>query len=692
MPDSVQQRIIALRQQIQRHNQHYYQDDQPVIADAEYDALFQQLVQLEQAYPQYRTADSPSQQVGFAPAKTFHILAHKTPVLSLANAFNVDDLRAFDHRIKKRMKMDAHQPMAYNCEAKIDGVAISIDYQYGRLVQALTRGDGSHGENITANIQTIASIPKQLSGQDYPQQLEIRGEVFMTKADFHQMNQHAQQHKQRIFANPRNAAAGSIRQLDARITATRPLHFFAYSALLPAGEEKRIAHQSTLLQQLAAWGIPVSPESFLAGDIEEAVTYYQQLAAKRNALPFEIDGMVLKVDAFALQQRLGTLARAPRWAIAGKFVAQETTTIIRAVDFQVGRTGALTPVATLEPVALGGVQITHASLHNMDEIHRLGIQLGDRVLIKRAGDVIPKVIQAVQSDRQPGSSRDIIAPEHCPACGSTLLMEDHDALLRCPAKAQCPAQQIQGIMHFASRPAMNIMGLGPQTIAQLVQKEIITDALDLYQLTMEDLLQLEGFAERAARNLLTAIARSQTTTLPRLIYALGIREVGQATAKILARHFGNLSSLMQADEATLADIRDIGPVTAGHIHDFFHATDQQPLWDRLQQAGIRWSEQSNATNITAANTTAANHHVQPLAGRTLVITGTFASWTREQLKEKLEQLGGKVASSVSRKTDYVLVGAEAGSKQQKAQALGITQIRTDELAAFLAQASTPTQA
>lgn len=702
MSDKIKNTIAILRQQIRQHNQNYYQYDQPVIADAEYDQLFQQLLQLEQAYPQYQTQDSPTQRVGFAPAKVFSSATHKTPVLSLANAFHTADMHAFDQRIKRRLQLQASTSIVYNCEAKIDGLTVCIHYQDGKLVRALTRGDGYRGENITANIQTIGCIPQRLSGRHYPNTLEVRGEVFMTKEDFARLNKNIQEQNQRIFANPRNAAAGSIRQLDARVTAARPLSFFAYSAILPAEDQKRITCQSLLLEQLASWGIPVSPETAVAKNIAEAIIFYQKLDAKRNQLAFEIDGMVLKTDVLEMQDRLGTLARSPRWAIAAKFIAQEKTTILRSVEFQVGRTGVITPVATLEPVVLGGVRVTHASLHNMHEIKRLAIQPGDRVLVKRAGDVIPKITQVIkqvikknqptdavqkqgitqytmqhttQQTAQKQESYGIRAPEQCPACGSKLIQEEEGVLLRCPAQTQCPAQLIQGMIHFASRPAMNIKGLGNKTMEQLVQKKMITDAADLYQLTIKDLMQLEGFAELAARNLLTAIQNSRSTTLPRFIYALGIREVGQATARILADHCISFTALMRADVADLAAVKDIGLVTANYIYDFFREEKNQRIIAKLEQAGVSWSDTEYPQ---------VQKKSQPLVDHTLVITGSFRQWTRTQLKEKLHQLGATVTSSISAKTDYLLVGSEPGSKLTKAEKLGIKCVKEDELEAFLA--------
>ena len=684
MSDKIKETITKLSKEIYQHNQNYYQKDQPSIADAEYDQLFQKLLQLEKQYPEYITPDSPTQKVGFAPAQTFTAIAHKTPILSLSNAFSDADIRAFDKRIKKRLHnnitqdvtqgitQDITQNITYVCEPKFDGVAVSINYKNGKLVQALTRGDGYKGENITANIKTVKPIPQQLVGQNYPDELEVRGEIFINKADFTQFNKQAQEQGQRTFANPRNAAAGSIRQLDPQVTASRPLNFYAYSALLPAHYTKPITNQFTLLQQLAAWGVPVSREVMLTDSLDQVIANYHQLAAKRNQLPFEIDGMVIKVNTMGLQRALGELARSPRWAIAAKFAAQEKTSSIESVEFQVGRTGVITPVAKLVPVELGGVQVTHASLHNMDEVRRLGVAIGDRVMVKRAGDVIPKISARITPNTESDSDlrQPIVPPDFCPACGSPLVQEADGALLRCPATDSCPAQQIQGIIHFASRQAMDIVGLGDKTIEQMVKAQLITDAADLYQLAYQHIIGLPGFADLATKNLLSAIAQSKTTSLAKFIYALGIREVGSSTAKLLAGRF-TLEQLMQAKEAELALAKDIGPVTADHIFRFFSQEKNQNLIHKFLKAGVNWPEPDRA-----------RHQPKPLLGKRLVITGTFVDWTREALKARLEDAGGKVGTSVSSKTDYLLVGENPGSKLEKARQQGTSIVLEDDLEDF----------
>ncbi|HAT40466.1 MAG TPA: DNA ligase [Rheinheimera sp.] len=653
-----QQRCIELHQQLHQHNHHYYVLDNPTIPDTDYDALFQELKRIESEFPQLVTADSPTQRVGAAPLDKFGQVAHQVPMLSLDNAFDAADFQAFYQRMADRL--DQQVEFVFCAEPKLDGLAVSIRYEQGVLVQAATRGDGFTGEDITANVRTIRAIPLRLQGE-VPPVLEVRGEVFMPIAGFDAMNEQARQAGEKIFANPRNAAAGSLRQLDPRMTAKRPLSFYAYAVGAVEDPNGLLAAQShhARLQQLKAWGLPVCPEIRLAKGLDAALAYHQDVLARRGQLPYEIDGVVLKVDDLAQQQTLGFVSRAPRWAIAFKFPAQEKTTRLLDVEFQVGRTGSITPVARLEPVSVGGVTVSNATLHNQDEIERLGLKIGDNVIIRRAGDVIPQVVAVVLADR-PADARDVVFPSCCPVCGSATERVEGEAVLRCTGGLFCRAQRKEALKHFVARKAIDIEGLGDKLIDQLVDAELVNSAVDIYRLDMPALVGLERMGEKSAVKLLAAIAASKTTTLPRFIYALGIREVGEATALALATHFCTLPALRAASLEQLLEVPDVGAVVAGQILHFFAEPHNQAVIDGLVEVGVNWPD--IAAKVQGE---------QPLLGQTLVLTGTLTSMGRDDAKEKLQALGAKVAGSVSAKTHAVIAGENAGSKLSKAEELGI---------------------
>lgn len=647
--------VERLHAEINTHNYNYYVKDQPTIPDAEYDRLFRRLQELESAHPELIIPDSPTQRVGAAPLPAFEEVRHDVPMLSLGNAFTEEELHAFDKRIRDRLKTD--DTIEYAVEPKLDGLAVSLLYEDGKLVRGATRGDGYTGENITQNIRTVKSVPLRLQG-DYPKVLEVRGEVFMSKAGFEKMNAEARERGAKVFANPRNAAAGSLRQLDSRITAARPLEVYCYSIGRIEGVEPP-ATQSEMLAALKRWGLRVNPESKVVQGVEGCWRYYQDIGRKRDRLPYEIDGVVYKVNSLELQERLGFVSRAPRWAIAHKFPAQEELTTLQAVEFQVGRTGALTPVARLQPVSVGGVTVSNATLHNMDEIERKDVRVGDTVIIRRAGDVIPEVVSVVP-ERRPKGARKISLPKHCPVCGSDIVRAEGEAVARCTGGLYCPAQRKEAIKHFASRKALDIEGLGDKLVDQLVDQNHIRHVDDLFSLTQEQLSALERMGDKSAVNLIAALQKSKNTTLPRFIYALGIREVGEATAIALANHFGDLDKLMNADAEALQAVPDVGPVVAEHVATFFDQQHNREIVAKLVEAGIHWPR------IKAASATA-----KPLSGKTYVLTGTLVGMTREEAKEKLQLLGAKVAGSVSKSTTAVIAGENPGSKLAKAESLGV---------------------
>ena len=652
---SLRERLRALRDQLHHHSYQYYVLDAPEIPDVEYDRLFRELQEIEAQHPEWLTPDSPSQRVGAEPLPSFNQVRHETPMLSLDNVFSEQELLDFDRRVKSRL--DDAATLTYACEPKLDGIAVSLLYVDGILVRGATRGDGRVGEDITQNVRTIASIPLRLRGEDWPEELEVRGEIYMPRAGFERINALGRETDGKVFVNPRNAAAGSLRQLDSRITAKRPLEMSCYGIALQEGEALFETH-SEGLQRLRDWGFLVSPELRVVDSIEGCLAYYEGLLARRDALAYDIDGIVFKVDSLALQAELGFVSRARRWAIAHKFPAQEEITLLRDVEFQVGRTGAVTPVAKLEPVFVGGVTVSNASLHNFDEIARLGVMVGDYVVVRRAGDVIPQIVQVVL-ERRPESAVDIIAPTHCPVCESALERAPGEAVLRCSGGLVCGAQRKEAIKHFASRKAMDIDGLGDKLVEQFVDAGLIETIADLYLLKVDQIANLERMGQKSAENLIAALDKSRATTLPRFLYSLGIREVGEATALNLARHFGGLPELMAATEEMLIEVEDVGPIVASHIHAFFATEFNRDVVQQLCDRGVNWP---------AAQKQGGE---QPLAGQTWVLTGNLEAMTRSEAKEKLQALGAKVAGSVSAKTDCVAAGASAGSKLAKAEALGV---------------------
>ncbi|WP_210395705.1 NAD-dependent DNA ligase LigA [Motiliproteus sediminis] len=667
---ALRQQIVTLREQIDEHNYRYYVLDEPSVPDAEYDRLMAQLRRLEQAHPELVSADSPTQRVGATPLAAFDSVAHEVPMLSLDNAFDAADLRDFDRRVHERLGLAAEQPVIYACEPKLDGSAVSLLYEQGVLVRGATRGDGSTGEDITQNVRTIDSIPLKLRGGGWPQRLEVRGEIYMPKASFEALNERARAEGSKTFVNPRNAAAGSLRQLDARITASRKLEMCAYSVGLAEGGGLPPTH-SEILYQLQQWGLRINAEMAVVEGVEACLDYYQRLGAKRNELPYEIDGIVFKVDELALQQRLGFVSRAPRWAIAHKFPAQEEMTELLGVEFQVGRTGAVTPVARLKPVFVGGVTVSNATLHNMDEVERLGVMIGDTVIIRRAGDVIPQVVSVVEA-RRPADACPVELPRSCPVCGAAVERAEGEAAARCSGGVSCGAQRKEAIKHFASRKALDIDGLGDRLVELLVDKGLVQNLPDLFSLQHPQVAGLERMGDKSADNLLAAIEASKATTLPRFLYALGIREVGEATARTLAQHFGELEAIQTADEGALLAVPDVGPVVAQHIAVFFQQPHNLEVIAALRAAGVHWP----AIEAPGADT-------QPLAGKTYVLTGTLEVMSRNDAKARLQELGAKVAGSVSAKTDCVVAGPGAGSKLKKAEELGIPVLDEAGLLALL---------
>ncbi len=659
MTQSPRQQIEYLRQQLTHYSYQYYVLDEPSVPDAEYDRLFQQLQQLELQHPELITADSPTQRVGAAPLAKFGEVSHSVPMLSLDNVFDEEGFLAFAKRIADRL--DNSHDFSFCCEPKLDGLAVSIRYENGLLVQAATRGDGYTGEDITTNIRTIRAVPLTLRSGPHPAVLEVRGEVFMPLQGFEKLNEQARQNGDKVFANPRNAAAGSLRQLDPAVTAKRPLMFYAYAVGALEDADQLLDNKSHYqrLQQLKNWGLPVCPEIRLVQGNTAVQEYYRHILSRRNQLGYEIDGVVVKVSDLSQQQSLGFVARAPRWATAFKFPAQEQLTRLLDVEFQVGRTGAITPVARLEPVVVGGVTVSNATLHNQDEINRLGIKIGDTVTVRRAGDVIPQIV-AVVMEQRPEQTREILFPAECPVCQSRIERVTGEAVARCTGGLFCAAQLKESIKHYVSRKAMDIEGLGDKLVDQLVALSLVKTPADIYRLDMPALVGLERMAEKSAMKLLQAIENSKPTTLPRFIYALGIREVGEATALNLANHFGAMESLLQASLEQLLEVNDVGVVVAEHLLGFFSEPHNQQVIDELRKAGVHWPD----IELAAATE-------QPLAGQTIVLTGTLSSMGRDDAKAKLQRLGAKVSGSVSAKTHAVIAGENAGSKLDKATELNI---------------------
>ncbi len=671
LPPALALRAQQLRQQLAECAYQYYVLDDPSLSDAAYDALYRELQMLETQYPALIQPDSPTRRVGGTPLAAFAEVRHPVPMLSLDNAFSAAEVLAFDRRVCERLEQVVP---GYVCEPKIDGLAISLRYEQGQFVQAATRGDGTRGEDVTANVRTLRSLPLRLRGAALPTRLEVRGEVYLPEAGFAQLNARLAASGAKTFANPRNAAAGSLRQLDVTVAATRPLALFGYGIAQLEGQDWPPT-QTAVLAQLRAWGIPVNPLIRTVPDIQGCLAYFAWLTEQRTRLPYAIDGVVYKVDTLTLQARLGFASRAPRWAIAHKFPAEEALTRVQAIEVQVGRTGALTPVAVLEPVSVGGVTVTHATLHNAAEVQRKDVRVGDTVVVRRAGDVIPEVVRSLTLQRLP-DALPFTLPTHCPACGSAVVQEPGEIVARCSGGLYCPAQRKEQIRHYAARRALDIQGLGDKLIEQLVDTGLVATVADLYHLTEAQLAGLERMGKTSAGKLLAQIAASQHPPLARFLYALGIREVGEVTALALAQHLGTLAAVQQASAAQLQAIPDIGPVVAAHVEAFFAQPHNQAVLARLQAAGVQPVAAHPGQPVT---------HSHPLAGRTVVLTGTLQRLTRDQAKAGLLALGAKVSSSVSAKTAYVVVGAEAGRKQAQAEALGIPCVSETELLQWLGQ-------
>lgn len=668
-------RLEELRALIHHHNHRYHVLDDPEIADAQYDALFDELSGLEAEHPDWITQDSPSQRVGDTPLSAFTSVTHARPMLSLDKCTTVEELSDWLQRCRTRLGEEF--TIELFCEPKIDGVAVALVYVDGVLTLAATRGDGQTGEDITANVRTIGSVPLKLAtihGHPAPSRMEVRGEIYMPLADFERFNEQARANDEKTLVNPRNGAAGSLRQLDPKLTAQRPLTMFAYSVGWVEGDWQPLT-QSEVLEKLAVWGFRVNPESGRFADVDGVRRYVDDLAARRDALGYDIDGAVIKVDSLDQQRLLGAVTRKPRWAIAYKYAAEEATTQLLDVEFQIGRTGAVTPVARLEPVFVGGVTVSNATLHNMDEVARLDIHIGDTVLVRRAGDVIPQVVSVIRSRRKK-NAKVISLPQTCPVCDSPIVQAADEAVARCSGGIQrCPAQRKESLKHFASRLALDIEGLGDKLIDQLVSVELVAEPADLFGLQQAALVGLERMGEKSAAKLLRSIEASRTTTLPRFIYALGIREVGEATAQSLADHFGDLDSLVAADAEALETVDDVGPIVAASIAAYFANTETLGIVQRLREAGVSWPNVRLATGGSEL----------PLAGQTWVLTGTLEQLTRDEAKARLQKLGAKVAGSVSKKTHRVVAGADAGSKLSKAQSLDIPVLDEAGLLALFAQ-------
>ena len=655
--DSPAARAAFLRAELERHNHAYYVLDAPTIPDAEYDRLFRELQAIEAAHPGLRSVDSPTQRVGGAPLPEFRQVAHAVPMLSLNNAFTDEEASAFDRRCREGLGVDS---VDYACEPKFDGLAITLRYENGVFIQGATRGDGFTGEDVTQNLRTVRNIPLRLTGRSVPERLEVRGEVLMLRRDFERLNERQRANGEKEFVNPRNAAAGSLRQLDPKITAKRPLRFFAYGVADSNAVSPAPTFYSETMERLAGWGFPAAAERAVVTGASGLLEYYARIGAARRDLPYDIDGVVYKVNRLADQETLGFVSRAPRFAIAHKFPAEEALTTVEAIEVQVGRTGAITPVARLAPVFVGGVTVTNATLHNEDEVRRKDVRVGDTVIVRRAGDVIPEVV-AVVPEKRLILAPEFVMPKACPVCGSAIEKPEDEAIARCTGGLFCPAQRKQALLHFASRRALDIEGLGDKLVDQLVDSALIKTPADLYQLDVQVLAKLERMAEKSAANLCAAIEKSKQTTLARFIFGLGIRNVGEATAKDLARHFGGLDALMAANVDQLQQVPDVGPVVAASIARFFAEPHNLAVVGQLRAVGLEWEKGKPA-----------QREVAPLAGKTFVLTGTLPTLTRDVAKEMIEAQGGKVAGSVSKKTHYVVAGAEAGSKLEKAQELGVT--------------------
>ncbi len=667
----IKEQIEDLRETIRQYDYAYYVLDNPKVPDVEYDRVFRQLQQLEQQYPQFITNDSPTQRVGAKLNSALEPIAHIQPLLSLSNVFTDDELKAFLKRVSEKINIP-QDTIQFTAEPKLDGLAVNITYENGQLISAATRGDGHMGEVITANIKTIRAVPLRLRGKAIPELIEIRGEVFMPIAGFEAFNKHARETEEKTFANPRNAAAGSLRQLDPKVTQSRPLSIYCYGIGAVDENYKLPGSHYEQLQWLKKQGFPISDLVERVTGFDGCTAYHARLLKNRDSLPFEIDGCVYKIDDINLQEQLGYVARAPRFAVAHKFPALEELTVLNAVDFQVGRTGALTPVARLEPVAVAGVTVSNATLHNMDEIARKDVRIGDTVIVRRAGDVIPEVVSVV-IEKRPKNAQTIELPNLCPICQSEVLRTPGEAVARCTGGLFCQAQLKRAVWHFSSRKAMSIDGLGSVIIDQLVDEGYIKDIADLYGLTQIQIAGLERMGEKSAQNLIDALEKSKKTTFARFLYALGIREIGEVGARVLAQAYPDLISLRQAKEEDLEQLNDIGPVAASNVAHFFAQPHNQEVIEKLLRAGLHWPKPESGPIIT-------DH---PFTRKTIVLTGTLSSMSRDQAKERLRQLGAKVTGSVSAKTDYVIAGAEAGSKLNKAEKLGVVILSEEDFVSYL---------
>ena len=669
----IRERIESLRDEIRYHNHRYHTLDDIEIPDAEYDRLMRELQALEKDHPELITSDSPTQRVGAEPSDALQTIEHRLPMLSLDNVFAEDELREFHKRVAEKLEFeDGAADLQYAAEPKLDGAAISLLYEEGGLVRAATRGDGTTGEDITHNARTIDSIPLRLLGESHPETLEVRGEVFMPRAGFEAYNKKARAAGEKTFVNPRNAAAGSLRQLDPQLTAERPLDMYVYAVGLVEGGELP-DHHSEIIEQLQAWGLKTCPERRVVVGVDGCLAYYNAIAKKRDALGYDIDGVVYKVDSLAMQRELGFVARAPRWAIAHKFPAQEELTTVEDVEFQVGRTGAVTPVARLDPVFVGGVTVSNATLHNIDELHRKDVRVGDTVIVRRAGDVIPEVVSVVTS-RRPKKTERVRLPDRCPVCDSHVKREEGEAVARCTGGLFCKAQRSEALKHFVSRRAMDIEGLGAKLIEQFVEEDRIKNPAEIFELKKDELAERERMGEKSAENLVNAIEESKSTSLSRFLYALGIREVGEATAQSLASYFGNLPAIIAAKADDLVKVPDVGPVVAKRIRDFLDEEHNIEVIRQLQELGVHWAD-SDPMQVAEDG---------PLTGKTFVITGTLPGMTRDEAKALIQKEGGKVTGSVSKKTSYLLAGEKAGSKLTKAQQLEVEVLDLAKLQAILA--------
>ena len=659
--DKRRKRAAELRAEINYHNYRYYVLDAPIVSDAQYDKLLRELQEIEAQHPELITPDSPTQRVGAAPSKEFGEVRHSSPMTSLDNAFSDEEVAEWDRRVHKGLETDGN--VAYTAEPKFDGTSVSLCYENGVLVQAGTRGDGTTGEDVTVNVRTIKTVPLHLQGEGWPKVVEVRGEVVIPKQDFERLN--AEQLKQggKVFANPRNAAAGSLRQLDPRVTAARPLSFFPWG--LGQTSEPIARRYSEVAKHLKDWGFRTTEFFRVVQGADECLGYYQEILAKRDTLPFEIDGVVYKLDYLRTRDQLGYTARAPRWAIAHKLPTQEETTVVEDIMASVGRTGVITPVAVLRPVQVSGVTVTHATLHNQDEVERKDVRIGDTVSVRRAGDVIPEVVGVIK-DKRPRGTRKWHMPDKCPVCGSQAIREEEEAAHRCMGGLVCTAQRMGAILHFASRHAMDIQKLGDKLVAQLVEKGMVKTAADIYKLKHDKLAALERMAEKSAQNVIDEIEKSKDTTLARFLHALGIPQVGEATAQLLADQFGSLDDIMEADRETLEQIHGIGPTMAEDIYSFFHEKHNRGVIRDLLKVGIHWPKPTRVKKSSA------------LAGKTFVLTGGLTSMTRDDAKCRLQELGAKISGNVSKKTDYVIVGEEPGSKTDKAGELGVTMLDEKE--------------